>query len=106
MYICQLSFQYAYYFVGIMFFCIITVYFVSDTNCFKEDKVIVPVHIREELAVAGVGTDEKTGPSSDLVKVDTSEIGLKSEWMGELLSLYSCCRIYRSDVTSCHELIM
>jgi len=66
-----------------MFFCIITVYFVSDTNYFKEDKVIVPVHIREELAVAGVGTNEKTGPNSDLGKIDKGEIGLKSEWVGE-----------------------
>lgn len=62
-YICQLSFQFACYFVGIIFLYIAAIFFITDTNYFKEDMVIVPVHVRQELEVNGVGTDEETGQS-------------------------------------------
>jgi hypothetical protein len=44
-YICQLSFQFACYFVGIIFLYIAAIFFITDTNYFKENKVIVPVHV-------------------------------------------------------------
>lgn len=75
-YICQLSFQFACYFVGIIFLYVAAIFFITDTNYFKEDMVIVPVHVRQELAVNGVGTDEETGESSEGIgnKVERTSI--------------------------------
>ncbi|RDW57370.1 hypothetical protein BP5796_12820 [Coleophoma crateriformis] len=64
-YICQLSFQFACYFVGIVFLYVAAIYFITDTNYFKEDTVIVPIHVREELAVDALEADEERGPKSD-----------------------------------------
>ena len=57
-YICQLSFQFACYFVGIVFLYIAAVLFITDTNYLKEENVIVPVHVREELAVEGFASED------------------------------------------------
>lgn len=62
-YICQLSFQFACYFVGIVFLYIAAIYFITDTNYFKEENVIVPVHVRQELAVQGM--DPEAGIEGD-----------------------------------------
>lgn len=57
-YITQLSFQFACYFVGIIFLYIVTVFHVTNTNYFHEDTVIVPRHVEEDARVQGLVTDE------------------------------------------------
>ncbi|KIW79626.1 hypothetical protein Z517_06240 [Fonsecaea pedrosoi CBS 271.37] len=52
-YITQLSFQFACYFVGILFLYTVTVLYVGDTNYFHEDTVIVPKHIEDDARLDG-----------------------------------------------------
>ncbi|EXJ69999.1 uncharacterized protein A1O5_07072 [Cladophialophora psammophila CBS 110553] len=52
-YITQLSFQFACYFVGILFLYTVTMFYVSDTNYFREETVIVPKHIEEDARLEG-----------------------------------------------------
>lgn len=47
-YIAQLSFQFACYFVGILFLYFVTIAYVTNTNYFLEDSVIVPRHVEED----------------------------------------------------------
>ena len=47
-YIAQLSFQFACYFVGILFLYFVTITYVTNTNYFLEDSVIVPRHVEED----------------------------------------------------------
>lgn len=47
-YIAQLSFQFACYFVGILFLYFVTIAYVTNTNYFLEDLVIVPRHVEED----------------------------------------------------------
>lgn len=58
-YIAQLSFQFACYFVGIVFLYVVTVFYVTDTNYFHEDTVIVPKHVEENARLEGRVTDEE-----------------------------------------------
>ncbi|OQV07673.1 hypothetical protein CLAIMM_12073 [Cladophialophora immunda] len=60
-YITQLSFQFACYFVGILFLYTVTVFYVGDTNYFHEDTVIVPKHIEEDAARLGGRVGGETG---------------------------------------------
>ncbi|EXJ86431.1 hypothetical protein A1O3_03382 [Capronia epimyces CBS 606.96] len=52
-YITQLSFQFACYFVGILFLYAVTIFYVSDTNYFHEDTVIVPKHVEDDARLEG-----------------------------------------------------
>ncbi|RFU28738.1 hypothetical protein B7463_g7578, partial [Scytalidium lignicola] len=52
-YITQLSFQFACYFVGIIFLYVVTIFYVSDTNYFREEMVIVPKHIEDDARIEG-----------------------------------------------------
>lgn len=58
-YIAQLSFQFSCYFVGICFLYFVTVVYVTNTNYFLEDSVIVPRHVEEDVRKGGqeAGTD-------------------------------------------------
>lgn len=58
-YIAQLSFQFSCYFVGICFLYLVTVVYVTNTNYFLEDSVIVPRHVEENVSKGGpnAGTD-------------------------------------------------
>ena len=44
----QLVFQCACYFVGIGFLYTVAILYATDTNYFREEEVIVPVHVKEE----------------------------------------------------------
>lgn len=58
-YIGQLSFQFACYFVGIVFLYVVAVLWVTNTNYFAEDNVIVPEHVKEDAQVEGrVGEED------------------------------------------------
>lgn len=52
-YVGQLSFQFACYGVGIIFLYVVTVLWVTDSNYFHEDNVIVPEHVKEDAQVEG-----------------------------------------------------
>lgn len=47
-YIAQLSFQFVLYFVGIICLYVVTIFWVMDTNYFREDTVIVPRRLKED----------------------------------------------------------
>lgn len=57
-YIGQLSFQFAWYFVGTIILYIVTVLYVTDTNYFHEDNVIVPEHVKEDAQIEGRVTEK------------------------------------------------
>lgn len=56
-YIAQLSFQFACYFVGIVFLYLVTALYVTNTNYFLEETVIVPAHVEEEVKKGGPAVD-------------------------------------------------
>lgn len=47
-YITQLSFQFAWYFVGIICLYVVTIFWVTGTNYFRENTVIVPRRLQED----------------------------------------------------------
>lgn len=56
-YITQLSFQFACYFVGICLLYPVAIWYIPDTNYFKEDTVIVPHHVEEDMGkIQGIGS--------------------------------------------------
>jgi hypothetical protein len=48
-YIAELSFQFACYFVGICLLYVVSVFYITDSNYFHEETVIVPHHVEEEV---------------------------------------------------------
>lgn len=57
-YVAQLAFQFACYFVGIVFLYAVTVLWVTDTNYFIEDNVIVPEHVKDDAQIQGKVTED------------------------------------------------
>lgn len=57
-YIGQLSFQFVCYFVGIVFLYVVAVMWVTETNYFNEDNVVVPEHVKADAQVEGKVTEE------------------------------------------------
>lgn len=57
-YIAQLIFQFVCYFVGIVFLYIVTIKWVTNTNYFHENSVIVPEHVKQEAEMKGEMTHE------------------------------------------------
>ncbi|OAP64702.1 hypothetical protein AYL99_00674 [Fonsecaea erecta] len=76
-YITQLSFQFACYFVGILFLYMVTIFYVSDTNYFHEDTVIVPKHIEDDARLEGRIGAAETGS----VDVDGEETVVPNKGM-------------------------
>lgn len=52
-YIAQLAFQFACYFVGVVFLYIVTIKWVTNSNYFSESSVIVPEHVKKEAKIEG-----------------------------------------------------
>ena len=59
-YIAQLAFQFSCYFVGICFLYFVAVFYVTNTNYFLEESVIVPRHVEEDVRKGG----QEEGPDS------------------------------------------
>jgi hypothetical protein len=57
-YIGQLIFQFVCYFVGIVFLYVVTIKWVTDSNYFSEESVIVPEHVKKEAEIEGRVTPE------------------------------------------------
>jgi uncharacterized membrane protein len=66
-YISQLIFQFVCYFVGIVFLYIVTIKWVTDSNYFSEESVIVPEHVKKEAVIEGRVTRE------DVIEEDRKE---------------------------------
>lgn len=77
-YIAQLSFQFTWYFVGIVFLYIVTILYVTDTNYFLEDSVIVPRHVEENAKIEGQPVDaDVENPVKDGSKLKTDDLGIE-----------------------------
>ena len=57
-YVAQLSFQFSCYFVGIVFLYVVAIWFITDSNYFHEDMVIVPRQIEEEAKMKFIVGEE------------------------------------------------
>lgn len=77
-YIGQLSFQFAWYFVGTIVLYIVTVLYVTETNYFHEGNVIVPEHVREDAQIEGRITEE------DLKKEHAKEAAVATKRSGSV----------------------
>ncbi|KAL5335483.1 major facilitator superfamily domain-containing protein [Aspergillus crustosus] len=66
-YTTQLSFQFACYFVGIVFLYIVTLCYVTETNYFREETVIVPKSVEGEVRrVEGWEVEVEVGVGGDV----------------------------------------
>jgi len=83
-YITQLSFQFACYFVGIVFLYIATVFFVVDSNYFKEENVIVPFAVEEKAKNDGRIIDAESGVEGREATGDVAGESKKVDLQGEV----------------------
>lgn len=71
----QLAFTFACCFVGMLSLYFFTLKWVTNTNYFHESSVIVPEHVKEEVKVDGVDTEEDRGERAEreMAKSDVCE---------------------------------
>ncbi|KAH8694054.1 major facilitator superfamily domain-containing protein [Talaromyces proteolyticus] len=81
-YITQLSFQFACYFVGIVFLYIVAIFYVTNTNYFQEENVIVPHRVEQDAKLEGMAADadaERGHPKEDAVATVSLQKATESE---------------------------